>query len=382
MDQKAFTWRTLLGEIIRDPQERSRLAEAMGVNAITLTRWVSTGSRSGTGAEKDGGEKLPRPQRDSLRKLVAALPDYRDKLIPSILQEFQEMTEEDFLPRTPSNITEESASLSVNCYELVLEAAAVLSGELRFTTIFDHLFNYALQQLDPERLGLLAAVVQCTKPLPGYKVRSLRELFRAGTPPWQREREERNVYRGAESLAGYAVTTCRPYKIEDLSTYSGWLPGRRTQDAVSIAACPIQQMGRVAGCLLFASTQPGYFTRERMQLIQKYSHLALTAFDEADHYNLQDIELRLMPDEDAQEPFLRRFNKRIEEILVQGEITNWGQAAQVVMHQIENDLIALSSAQSSSESTKQEKGGNSALQRSGSSLLHLPIPKKSQRGED
>src|SRR5947209_740431 len=128
MESDEFNWRTFLGEITREPQEKQRLADIMNVSPITLTRWVSTGSRSRMEQEK---EKLPRPQVQSLRKLVAALPEYRDKLIPSILQEYRDLTEEDF----QQSMAEEPIRIPTICYEEALEAAATLSGELRFTTI-------------------------------------------------------------------------------------------------------------------------------------------------------------------------------------------------------------------------------------------------------
>src|SRR5690348_1365239 len=96
MNHDAFAWRTFLAEITRDPQERQWLADAMGVNPRTLTRWASTSSQFRTDSNREKQDKRTRPQLHFLRKLVAALPEYRDKLLPSILQEFGELTEEDF----------------------------------------------------------------------------------------------------------------------------------------------------------------------------------------------------------------------------------------------------------------------------------------------
>jgi putative methionine-R-sulfoxide reductase with GAF domain len=340
MESDEFNWRAFLGEITREPQEKQRLADIMNVSPITLTRWVNTGSRSRTEQEK---EKPPRPQVQSLRKLVAALPEHRAKLIPSILQEYRDLTEDDFQQSTLQSMTEEPISIPTICYEQVLEAAATLTGELRFTTICDHLLNYALQQLDPERLGFAITILKCVQPQSGYKVRSQQEVLRIGTPPWNGERQERQIFRGAESLAGRAITTSRSYEVGNINTYVGWLPtSKEDDDEVSIAVCPILRARRVAGCLHFSSTQADYFTRERMRLIQKYAYLVLEAFEEADFYAAQDIELRLMPNAKAQEPFLRSFNSRVEEVMAQGKITNWLQAVQMALHLIESDLINLS----------------------------------------
>jgi hypothetical protein len=300
---------------------------------------VSTGTRARTDQEQG---KLPRPQVHSLRKLVAALPDYRNRLIPSILQEFQELTEDDFQQHTLQNEPEEIMALPAICYEQVLEAAATLSGELRFTTVCYHIMNYALQQLDPERLGFTVTLLRCVYPQPGYKVRSLQEVLRIGTPPWSLEREERWIFRGAESLAGRSVTTLRTYFINNVRIYAGLLPTpEEDEHEMSIATCPVLLHGRVGGCLRFSSTQVDYFTRERMRLIQKYGHLALETFGREEFYNLSDVELRLMPNQKIQKPFLLGFSRRIEDVLAQGKITNWMQAIFMTQHLVENDLISL-----------------------------------------
>ena len=351
--QDSFAWRILLREIISDPQERQRLAQEMGINPVTLTRWASTGMRPRVDATD--GEARPRPKLQTLRKFVAVLPAAsRNKVVASLCEEFPDLTTEDFHLRILKDTPAEPLTIRATCYEEVLEASALLSGPLRVLTIFDHLLEYALQQLDPERLGLAAILLQCTRPLvSGQKVRSLREHFRIGTAPWSRSREERNNYLGAESLAGQAVTTGRPYEVGDIRTYSGWLPLHKTKDEVSVAVCPILRLGRVAGCLLFSSTQPGFFTKEKAGLIKKYCYLAQAGFVEADYYAPSDIELRLMPGAEAQEPFLRLFNKHVEEMLMRGEVSSRVQAEALVMHQIEDDLIYLTSSTRIPPSTEQ-----------------------------
>ena len=64
--QTLQTWRELLGRCVQTPPERQRIADVLGVAPITLTRWVS-------------GEVNPRPQY--LRKLLVALPQYRERLL-------------------------------------------------------------------------------------------------------------------------------------------------------------------------------------------------------------------------------------------------------------------------------------------------------------
>ncbi len=72
--QELASWRELLGEIIADSHERQRIAHMLGVNPITLTRWVNN-------------ESKPRPQ--NLRQLLDALPEYHSLLLELIATEFE-----------------------------------------------------------------------------------------------------------------------------------------------------------------------------------------------------------------------------------------------------------------------------------------------------
>ena len=92
--QEATTWRELLGSIIQDPQERRRLANELGVNPVTLTRWVNS-------------ESSPRSQ--SIQRLLNALPQHRKALHDQLLDEFgglisepEDTLTEDSLSKIPS----------------------------------------------------------------------------------------------------------------------------------------------------------------------------------------------------------------------------------------------------------------------------------------
>jgi hypothetical protein len=80
MNERA-AWRILLGQIISDPQEQQRLAQAVGVQAMTLLRWAS-------------GTSSPR-QEKSLHLLIKALPHYRQQLLASLQEEFPSFTPAD-----------------------------------------------------------------------------------------------------------------------------------------------------------------------------------------------------------------------------------------------------------------------------------------------
>ena len=79
MDERA-AWRILLGQIISDPQEQQRLAQAVGVLPVTLIRWATSTSR---------------PRQESLHLLIKALPHYRQQLVASLQEEFPSFTPAD-----------------------------------------------------------------------------------------------------------------------------------------------------------------------------------------------------------------------------------------------------------------------------------------------
>ncbi len=71
--QEPPTWRDLLGSIIQDPHERQRIANELGVNPVTLMRWVHN-------------EATPRQQ--NLQLLFKALPQHQTVLRELIAEEF------------------------------------------------------------------------------------------------------------------------------------------------------------------------------------------------------------------------------------------------------------------------------------------------------
>lgn len=75
--QEPPTWRELLGKIVADPHERERIANELGVNPITLVRWVNNESK---------------PRTQHLRQLLNALPEYRARLLELIIEEFEDFS--------------------------------------------------------------------------------------------------------------------------------------------------------------------------------------------------------------------------------------------------------------------------------------------------
>jgi hypothetical protein len=317
------SWRELLGTIIKDRQERLRIAHALGINPITLMRWVQNDSN-------------PRPYY--LNQLLDLLPEHRSQLIELIPKEFEEFS------AAPAEPDETSADIPSSFYARVLRTAADLPPLLHFWSLCEIILRQALEQLDPRRLGMAIIIAQCMPPSSGDMIRSLREVVGRGTPPWNRELEHKATLLGAESMAGYAVTTGRLHSQGDLSQ-EGLLPYKQTAWEKSAAACPIMQNGRVAGALLTSSTQLEYFTPPRLALIQGYADLLMLVFGPEDFHDPSSIRLGVMPPDEEQRPHLADFQQRISTLMLQNAngLTpiNEREAERKVWQQFEEEFLRL-----------------------------------------
>ena len=316
------SWQAVLQRIIKAPAERQRLAAALGVTTMTLTRWANENSR---------------PQRPHLIRLVQTIqPQYRAELIAAL-----ETSYPDILSWLHEGATEE---ISSDFFALVLNARATIIESLRFWHITDMVLKQALSQLDPNRLGMSLTLVQGMPPSQDGKIRSLRERMGKGTLPWTADLEHLSIFLGAETLAGYVVQYQRPASIEDLSK-DHLLPAYQSEFEVSAAANPVWLEGRIAGCLLASSTQVGYFSQQRLALLSTFSDIVSLAFDKKDFYPPQLLELRVMPPPQKQRPYLATLRQRVTQALIDAaqnkhHLSN-AQAEQLVWSDLEEILLSL-----------------------------------------
>ncbi len=324
--QEATTWRELLGSIIQDPQERRRLATELGINPVTLTRWVNN-------------ESSPRSQ--SIQRLLNALPQHRKALLDQLLDEFgglideaDDSSTEDLLYKIPNEF-----------YFRVLRTRATIPKVLRFSSLCDLILQQALEQLDPNRVGIAVTVVRCMPPSTDKKIRSLRESVGRGTPPWESNLDQQAILLGAESLAGNAVSLSRLVVNQDLSEEYSLSPGYHGQGEESAAAAPIMLEGKVAGCLLISSSQKNYFQQSRQTLIESYADLIAVAFESAEFYDIRQIELGLVPFQDVQKLYLSSFRQRLSETMIQATKNQQPltifEAEQIVWQQFEAEMLRL-----------------------------------------
>jgi hypothetical protein len=319
------TWRELLGNCIDNPHERQRIASELGVNPMTLIRWVKQ-------------ETDPRPQ--TLRRLLTTLPQYRKLLLELIDKEIAgfsttiagDATVQDMPTVIPSEF-----------YRRVHHTCATIPKNLRFTSLCNLILQQALEQLDPQRLGVAIIVARCMPPSHEHKVRSLLETMGLGTEPWGSRLEQHSILLGAESLAGHAITSVHLETNQNLRDSQSLSPGYRANWEESAAAAPIIFMGEVAGSLLVSSTQPDYFLPARCMLIESYAELITLAFAPEDFYKPQDIQLGVMPSYEVQKSYLSGFRQRAVEAMNQATRNqhpiSYLQAEQLLWQQIEKELL-------------------------------------------
>jgi len=333
--QESPTWRDFLGRIIQDPQERRRLANELGINPVTLTRWVNN-------------ESSPRSQ--SIQRLLKALPQHRKALLELLADDF-----EGFIGETEDSLSEDLLhKIPSEFYIRVLHTRATIPKVLRYSSLCDLIMQQALEQLDPKRLGLAVIVVRCMPPSREGKIRSLRESLGRGTPPWEVNLDQQAILLGAESLAGHTVSLGHPIVNQDLSENTSMAPGYHGLWEESAVAAPILLEGNVAGCILVSSTQPNYFLPSRQTLIESYADLIALAFEPDEFYDTRQIELGLVPFQDVQRSYLSGFRQRLNATMLQATKNQQPltifQAEQIVWQQFEEELLRLSH----NEESKQE----------------------------
>ena len=260
------TWRDLLGQIINDPHERNRIADALDVNPITLTRWVANKSN---------------PRQDNLRPLLDALPYYRVQLIDLISEEFPHFF--DTGPSLKTNLQEIPSTF----YACALNTYASSPRQVRSATVGLLVIQQILTHFDPLQQGLLVVIAQCVTPARGCRVRSLRQTLSRSTMSWGRSIEHTTMLFGAESQMGHTLVTRHPIVLQSHVDKMRLFPDDPEGEMESIAVYPLLLADSAAGAFCVASTQKDYFTQFHLDLLQCYTNLFVLAFENCDFYDLK-----------------------------------------------------------------------------------------------
>lgn len=295
MEEKFRSWRTLLGWIISDPQEKQRIAKALNVSAITLMRWAVS-------------QRRPHPER--LHSLVDAVPAHRQQLIELIVQEYP-----DTFKQAPNGVHFVDIIPST-FYARVLNIYTTSPPILRASAICIAILQQIISQLDPRQLGMAVFIAQCVPPQSTQPIRSLRKTLGRGTRPWGSHLEQWTQFLGAESLPGYALTSGHAIVVSNQRDGEQWFPSFQTSPARSIVACPILLNDRTSGSLCIISAQPDYFSHEHLALIQDYANLLILAFEPREFYTLANLQLGVMPPYLVQVPFLSSFQERVQDMML------------------------------------------------------------------
>jgi transcriptional regulator with XRE-family HTH domain len=316
------TWQEYLRLLIEDTQTRERIAEAAHVRPITLQRWA-------------GG--VSRPRDENIRLLLRVLPvEHYAAFLRLAAVDFPDLLLED------QAIEQVQQELPPEFYARVLSALALTPLPVARQTVQELIFRQVLGQLDPDRQGLSVSLVSCVPPPHGEKVRSLREVGGLGTPPWPSDLTQRTMFLGAESLVGHVISHMRSEKINSRDEFTFLLANWTTHER-SVAAFPISRFARVAGGLLVSSSREYFFTESRMRLLERYAHLAALIFEQEEFYDVNALDLRIMPPEEVQRPYFHDFNRRVsrkfaEAIAERRQIT-LQEARQRTWQDLENELL-------------------------------------------
>lgn len=319
--QEAVDWHAVLQKIIQPPKERQRLAAALGVNVITLIRWAKAGSR---------------PQPSSLVLLVKFVqPHQRSELLHALLIAY---------PDLQDKFMEETAEFVPSIFfRQVLKERASINEILRPWQISTMILDEALRLLDPNRLGMAVTAALCMPPVNG-EILSLREQGGRGTAPWNADLEQKLIFLGLNSLAGHVVQKGKADSIPDVENEK-YIPAFAypEKQEVSAGAAPIWLEGKIAGCLLAASTQRDHFTQMRMDLLVTLANIFTLALNSSDFYEHRQVRLRYIPEPPIQNDYLKVFRTNVTQLMAEagrnGELLSAAEAEKRAWRKIEEQLI-------------------------------------------
>lgn len=324
MEETFTTWRELLKSVISERHERQRIASALGMTPITLTRWATNQSD-------------PRP--DNLLPLIDALPRYREVLIELIREEFPLFFQEE------RELEDTSSEIPSPFYRSVLHAFTQNQSIFRVSSVYISILQQALNQLDPRKTGMVVLVAQLVPPRAGQMIRSVHTTIGRGNYPWPGYMEHQKRFLGTESPVGRAITERRLIVVQNAEERAALFPGYQAAYAQSEAAFPIL-LGEnfLIGCLYVASTRAGYLIEARQKLIQDYAALMVLAFEQHEFYHTDRISLGIMPSLQRQQPLLDHIPERIKQKMLGSGTTppmKRLEAEQVVWQELEDELLAL-----------------------------------------
>lgn len=317
------TWRELLGEIISNSLEKQRIAQALKINPVTLSRWSSGHTK---------------PRYDNIRLLLEALPQQRKQLAELLADDFPQLFNEQTSQDMPLR------EIPSTFYGRVLNAYTGSPTILRSSTICILILQQILTHIDPGQQGMAAIIIQCMPPDEKGRIHSLRKTYGRGTAPWI-SHDYQTQFFGVESMVGQALIAGHPITIQCNCEKTRIFTEQYTVQEESCVVYPIMQADRTAGCLLIISSQAHYFNQVRVDLMKCYADLLSLAFEPEEFYDLGQIELGIMPDIQTQQGYLADFQQRVIQKMLQAAQSKQSftrlQAELLVWQELEQELLRL-----------------------------------------
>ena len=323
-------WREALRAHIQDVRQRQRIALALGVHPLTLVRWTN---------------RVSVPRLQYLRDLPNFLPEQREEVLQSILEEFPILREPNYKESTHIGTSPPDFSREV------LNLLTMTSPELRYEVLCDVILADAIDTLDVHKLGIALLVARCMPPSAGQKVRSLLVTTVRGSEPWPHyieQMETSAIFLGVESLAGQSVSTLSPgiskHLFSDLTyPYHCSYFGNLIQSAI---ATPILHLGGIAGSLVAISSQPHSFSFLTQRDFKNIANLLALSFDPTAFYPPEQIDLALLPEYCVQKEYVASYEQRLSALVASnvesGRPLRYMQAVQRIWSEIEEEVLRLS----------------------------------------
>lgn len=312
------SWRSFLEEMIQTPQERERIAAALGVHSLTLSRWTKQ-------------KATPHPKH--LPRLLEIFPEHSASLYQLIRKEFPTFSA--MVPMRQAI----SEGVPKVFYREVLERLSQES-QSDYWALRNDILLHALHTLNTPQSDIMVMLAFCTTPAQGQPVRSLRGTMCVGFPPEGASLDQK-PFLGAESLVGRVVQTNTPVFIPDTQKATKMQPPRRNQHR-SIAIYPLRRGNAIAGTFTVASCTP-YAFLEADPSMEEYALLLALTCPERGFYPPEEIALQIMPPFPMQDPYLFSYPQRLVRLTQQTR--NWQpslsliEREQMVLRQIEEELL-------------------------------------------
>lgn len=269
-----LTWRELLEVILEDPYALEKVTKLLHVSRETMMNWI---------------QYQENPNFRIFQQILEAFPDDYDALLELIQREFPH-----FVPERLAD-GEEPLEILAPFHDRLSETLRESPLMLRFWSTCQLVLQQAMQQLDPYRTGMMMAIMLCTAPSPGKKVRSLHGYLGLGSSVWTGSWYQQPHFFGSDSLCGYAAAVGTIQVIHDVQSDLKGISLYDVDDIRSVLVVPILSAGKCAGSLYVASTSPYYFCPRRLKLVQQYVECLARAFSPEEFYASEQMQLELLP---------------------------------------------------------------------------------------